>query len=77
MKIEDKIKLLLIGVVNGRQHLEQQYGNFEETLESMNLESKEFLFGHVTGMMEIIRVLTVTDKGFPVEWINEPVGEEE
>ena len=77
MKIEDKIKLLLVGVVNGRQHLEQLYGNFEETLETMNLESKEFLFGHVTGMMEIIRVLTVTDKGFPVEWINEPVGEEE
>jgi hypothetical protein len=77
MKIEDKIKLLLVGVVNGRQHLEQLYGNFEETLETMNLESKEFLFGHVTGMMEIIRVLTVTNEGFPVEWINEPVGEEE
>jgi hypothetical protein len=77
MKIEDKIKLLFIGIKNGRDHLEQMYGDFDENLESMDYESKEFVFGHVTGMMEILRVLTVTEEGFAVEWINEPIGEEE
>jgi hypothetical protein len=77
MIIEDKIKLLIVGILNGRAHLEQMFGDFNETLIGLDHESKEFLFGHVTGMMEIIRVLTVDDEGIPVEWINDPVGEEE
>ena len=53
--IDVKFQLLVAGVHQGRMHLETLYGPFDEILNQCNLESKEFLFGHVTGMMEMLR----------------------
>ena len=49
--------MLTIGILQGKDHLEKIYGNLEENLEVMDTDSVEFMFGHLTGMMEIIRVL--------------------
>jgi hypothetical protein len=53
--LDEKFKFLVAGVHQGRLHLEQMYGSFEDVLEQCDLESKEFMFGHITGMMEMLR----------------------
>jgi hypothetical protein len=57
MNLEEQIKLLMLGVYQGREHLISLYGDFDKVIETLDLESKEFLFGHLTGMMEILRQL--------------------
>lgn len=57
MELKQKIDLLTIGVIHGKQHLTAMFGDFDETLNELDTESKEFLFGHLTGMMEILRQL--------------------
>jgi len=57
MNLEEQIKLLTLGVYQGREHLVALYGDFDKVLDTLDLESKEFLFGHLTGMMEILRQL--------------------
>jgi hypothetical protein len=57
MNLEERINMLTIGILQGKDHLEKIYGNLEENLEVMDTDSVEFMFGHLTGMMEIIRVL--------------------
>lgn len=57
MNLDEKVQLLVLGVYQGRQHLSSLYGDFDNVLEDLDVESKEFLFGHLTGMMEILRQL--------------------
>jgi|TARA_Y100000310_G_C20589068_1_gene766992 hypothetical protein len=57
MNLEDRLNFMAHAVINGKKHLEDLYGDFNEVLEGMDLNSKEFLFGHITGMMEVMRVL--------------------
>jgi hypothetical protein len=57
MTLEQRINMLMVGVLQGKDHLEKLYGSLEENLEAMDTDSMEFMFGHLTGMMEIIRVL--------------------
>ncbi len=52
-----KMDFMANGIIQGRQHLENLFGDFNEVLEDMDLNSKEFLFGHITGMMEVMRIL--------------------
>ena len=68
--LNEKFNFLVAGVHQGRLHLETQFGSFEEMLQQCDLESKEFMFGHITGMMEMLRhMLEEEDLG--------PEGEEE
>jgi len=53
--LDEKFNFLVAGVHQGRLHLEAQFGPFNEILNQCDLESKEFMFGHVTGMMEMLR----------------------
>ena len=53
--LDEKFKFLVVGVHQGRLHLEQMYGPYDEVLEQCDLQSKEFMFGHITGMMEMLR----------------------
>ena len=53
--LQQKFNFLVAGVHQGRLHLEKQFGDFEKVLDQCNLESKEFMFGHITVMMEMLR----------------------
>jgi len=57
MNLEMQIQLLAVGVLAAKAHLETLYGDFGENLEAIDMESKEFLFGHITGMLEILQQL--------------------
>jgi hypothetical protein len=53
--LQEKFNFLVTGVHQGRLHLETLFGDFESILEECNLESRDFMFGHLTGMMEMLR----------------------
>ena len=53
--LQEKFHFLVAGVHQGRMHLETHFGDFETILEECDLESRDFMFGHVTGMMEMLR----------------------
>ena len=53
--LQEKFHFLVAGVHQGRLHLETLFGDFETILEECNLESRDFMFGHLTGMMEMLR----------------------
>ena len=53
--LQEKFHFLVAGVHQGRMHLETLFGDFETILEECDLERRDFMFGHVTGMMEMLR----------------------
>jgi len=57
MTLENRLNMMTIGVLQGKEHLETIYGDFNENMEQVDVNSKEFMFGHITGMMEVLRVL--------------------
>ena len=61
--LQQKFHFLVAGVHQGRLHLEKQFGDFEKVLDQCDLESKEFMFGHITGMMEMLRHMLEEDLG--------------
>jgi len=59
--IDEKFHFLVAGVHQGRLHLETLFGDFETILADCDLESKDFMFGHITGMMEMLRHMLEED----------------
>jgi len=57
MNLEERLNFMTHGVLRGKEHLETLYGDLNENLESLDVHGKEFVFGHLTGMMEVLRFL--------------------
>ena len=53
--LQEKFHFLVAGVHQGRLNLETLFGDFETILAECDLESKDFMFGHITVMMEMLR----------------------